>query len=130
MLTLRELECLQREVATSFQAPVGVQDRQALLAAIRKPAATRGGIPAYPTLFNKLSVFCQELLTTKPFASCNRQTALLALALLLRRNGYKLSVDSVQHVDELLKLVKGMEIGFVTWQRMTRWIKAHTVRVP
>ena len=122
MILPSEAEAVQREVALAFGDPVGVRDPRALEEALSRPFAARGGIPVYPTFFNKLSALLIGLVQARPFAGANRRTALLVVALLLRERGYRFSPPA----GEVKALFQGIELGFTTWHRVTLWLKRHS----
>lgn len=119
-----EAVAIQRVVAERFGDPAGVADPDGLAWALARPFATNGGIPSYPTFFNKVSALFQGLLLRRPFAGANRRTAFCIAALLLKERGYRLVCEP----KEVQTLVTGVEMGFTTYHRITVWIKKHAVR--
>lgn len=124
MMTVGEIEVIQRTVAEAFGDPVGIRDAELLQACLHRPFATENGIPVYPTLFNKISAVFHGILEHKPFKGANRRTGLCVMVFLLERNGYELHFEQ----RDLEGLVTGVELGFTTVHRTTAWIKGHAVR--
>lgn len=124
MIHPREAAIIQEEVAKAFGDRVGVRDEAALHRALGRPFARDNGLPAYPTLFNKVSILLYSLLEARPFEGGNRRTALCIVALVLRENGYTLHCSA----EDVKPLLQGVEIGFTSWHRVTAWIKGHTRR--
>jgi len=119
MIHPSEAAVIQREVARAFGEPEGVRDMAALKAALSRPFATRQGIPVYPTLFAKAGAMFQGLLMERPFEGANRRTSLCILALVLQSRGYRLECD----LEDLKRMLPGIELGFTSWHRVAAWIK-------
>lgn len=124
MILPSEAAAVQEAAALAFGEPVGVKDPQALEEVLSRPFVARGGVPVYPTFFNKLSALLVGMVQARPFAGANRRTALLIVALLLKERGYRFSPPS----GEAKALMQGIELGFTTWHRVTLWIKRHARR--
>ncbi len=121
MLTIEEVCLLHQELAGALGRPAALRDRACLETVLARPYALRQGIPAYPTYFSKVAVIVQGLVRERPFTALNRTTALLVLALLLHRRGYRLQAEA----KDVLPLLQGIAIGFTSPHSITRWIKAH-----
>lgn len=122
MLTVEQAVLIQAALATELGEPEGIADGDGLKAVLGKPFSTIRGLPAYPTLLNKVAVLMQGLIYEKPFQSANREMALRCAQIILDEHGYSLRPDD----SEFDKLAKGIEMGFTTWQRITVWLKRNT----
>lgn len=121
MMTFEETLKIYEKVTSQTAPPV---NKKALQSILLKPYATRSGLPAYPTLFNKIAVCMQGMLFEKPFEIHNREVALQCVQYMLQQHSYVLRASN----DDIESFVHGIEIGFTTWHRITAWLKQHTVR--
>lgn len=68
----------------------GVRDLHALHAALERPKQTFGGRDLYPDVFLKAGALLHSLALNHPFIDGNKRTAITAVAIFLRYNGYRL----------------------------------------
>lgn len=124
MLSVEQLVDAYRAVAVSTGEKIIELGHQALTEVAAKPFALRQGLPAYPTLLNKIAALVQGIVFEKPFPDHNREVARHAMESLLRENGYRLTTT-----DEALdRLMVGVELGITSTHRITIWLKQHTER--
>lgn len=98
--------------------------KQKLASIVARPHSTRGGIPAYPTLFAKIASLIQGLVHEKPFPQANREVARVCVERILTGNGYQLTAED----DDIDRLMQGVELGITLPHRITLWLKKHTRR--
>ncbi len=67
-----------------------------LESAVARPRATFNGLDLYPTLFDKAAALMESLMVNHPFVDGNKRVAIVAPALFLLRNGYRLTADSAE----------------------------------
>jgi death-on-curing protein len=72
----------------------GVRDLGLLESAVARPQATFDGMELYTTLFMKAAALLDSLINNHPFVDGNKRTGIAAAALLLRINGYHLTVTN------------------------------------
>ncbi|HEX6970600.1 MAG TPA: hypothetical protein VF234_00060 [Limnochordia bacterium] len=95
-----------------------------LLEALARTEATRAGIPLYPTFLNRVAVFLVHLASERPCGGLSEAVGAVAAYAALRRRGYRLRATA----DELGQILRAAGTGFVGWQQLTRWLKAHIER--
>lgn len=123
-MTVEQVRALHHQVAGELGGEGGVRDRSALEEALRRPSATRQGIPVHPTLLSQVAALFDALLERRPFAAYNRCTALVAALALLDEKGYRLRATP----DEMARLIKSVEVGLLSNGRLMIWFKSHLVR--
>lgn len=95
----------------------GIRDLGALQAAAARPQATFDGVELYPDLFAKASALFESLIRNHPFIDGNKRTAVAAAALLLLRNGYRLTSGQ----EELYAFTMRMATGEAGQEEARQW---------
>lgn len=67
-----------------------------LESAVARPRATFDGIDLYPVLFDKAAALMESLTINHPFVDGNKRVAIVASALFLLRNGYRLTAGNLE----------------------------------
>lgn len=124
MISLEHAVALQRRIAAELGTEPGVRDERSLVGVLGRPLATDRGVPRYPTLFNKVAVLMIGVIQEKPFADVNHQVAWAMAASVLDEAGYTIEAPDA----DVAQMIKGVEMGFTTWHRLTVWIKRHARR--
>jgi len=76
----------------------GIRDLGMLLSALGRPQATFDEKDLYPDLLVKATVLMDSLVRNHPFVDGNRRTAITAVGIFLRINGFRLVVDNNEMV--------------------------------
>lgn len=94
---------LHRAVASDFSdsrsRPGEVDSALALTTVVDRPKAKVMGQEAYPAFSDKAAALVFGILQKRPFPSCNRRVALVALFVFAALNGRKLNTSSVSEKD-------------------------------
>lgn len=99
-----------------------LRDVGLLASAVARPRAAFGGEELYPDLFAQAAALMQSLLLNHPFLDGNKRTGITAAALLLLRNGYRLTADNAGLERFTFAVVNGQQ----SLQEMAAWFRAHS----
>ncbi len=72
----------------------GLRDLGLLQSAVARPQATFDGADLYPDLWHKAAALMESLAQNYPFLDGNKRTAITAIAMFLRQNGYVLQTTN------------------------------------
>jgi death-on-curing protein len=122
-LNLEEVIYIYSEVAGRSGGEPGIKDETALETILAKPLVTFEGEELYPDIFTKVAVLLYAMINNKPFATANKQTALLCALFIMRANGY--GIISTQ--DGLVELAEGAETGKNTVDNLVNWFRKNAV---
>ena len=89
-LTAEQVLFLHARLIEETGGSHGVRDVGLLDAAVARPRATFGGEDLYPDLFLKAAALLDALIRNHPFIDGNERVGIAAVALFLRRNGWRL----------------------------------------
>ena len=99
-----------------------LRDVGLLASAVARPRAAFGGQELYSDLFAQAAALMQSLLLNHPFLDGNKRTGITAAALLLLRNGYRLTADNA----ELERFTYAVVNGQQSLEQMAAWFRAHS----
>jgi death-on-curing protein len=99
-----------------------LRDVGLLASAVARPRAAFGGQELYSDLFAQAAALMQSLLLNHPFLDGNKRTGITAAALLLLRNGYRLTADNAGLERFTFAVVNGQQ----SFQEMAAWFRAHS----
>ncbi len=99
-----------------------LRDVGLLASAVAWPRAAFGGQELYSDLFAQAAALMQSLLLNHPFLDGNKRTGITAAALLLLRNGYRLTADNAGLERFTFAVVNGQQ----SFQEMAAWFRAHS----
>lgn len=85
-----------------------VRDVHLLQSAIKRPALVLFGEEQFPTLVDKAASLLHSLAYHHLFADANKRTAVQAVEMFLRMNGFTLSWDDAARYTLLLEIAQGM----------------------
>ena len=103
-LTASDLYNLNDEVT---EGHTFVRDLHLLDSAARRPALTLFGEEQFPTLVDKAASLLHSVAYHHLFADGNKRTALRAVTLFLRVNGYQLTWDAATQYAFILEIAQG-----------------------
>lgn len=112
-------------VSGEFGGAAGVRDRAALESALSRPAATFAGELLYGNPFARAAALMESILRERPFASANQATALMATALWLEREGYRLDAEG----PELVHITLAAAAGAIDVDHVAEWLRSHAARL-
>ena len=99
-----------------------LRDVGLLASAVARPRAAFGGQELYSDLFAQAAALMQSLLLNHPFLDGNKRTGITAAALLLLRNGYRLTADNAGLERFTFAVVNGQQ----SFQERAAWFRAHS----
>ena len=99
-----------------------LRDVGLLASAVARPRAAFAGSDLYPSLEAKAAALMQSLILNHPFLDGNKRTGITAAALLLLRNGYRLTADNAGLERFTFAVVNGQQ----SFQEMAAWFRAHS----
>ena len=97
-----------------------LRDVGLLASAVARPRAVFAGEELYPVLFAKAAALMQSLVLNHPFLDGNKRTGIIAAALLLLRNGYRLTADNAALESFTFAVVTGRQ----TQTERAAWFRA------
>ncbi|MDC3412872.1 type II toxin-antitoxin system death-on-curing family toxin [Terrihalobacillus insolitus] len=101
----------------------GVKDENLLDSAVNRPMQSVFGEDAYPTLFDKAAALFHSLARNHCFYNGNNRTAFTATDTFLKKNGYKISVNTQTGEEFTLKVAQGQ----IETSEMANWFKQNCV---
>lgn len=99
-----------------------LRDVGLLASAVARPMAAFAGEELYPDLFAQAAALMQSLLLNHPFLDGNKRTGITAAALLLLRNGYRLTADNAELERFTFAVVNGQR----SLEAMGDWFRLNT----
>ena len=78
----------------------------------------------YQDVIEEAAALCESLLQNHPFLDGNKRAAIVATAVFLRWNGYRLQFTDHEIYDWLMQL---FETSRVTKQALDAWFRAHII---
>lgn len=90
------------EVGPNLLADFGLVD-----AAVQRPMQSAFGQDAYPSIHDKAAALFHSLVKNHAFIDGNKRTAVVALGVFLRLNGWKLAAEQGQIVDLTVGVADG-----------------------
>jgi death on curing protein len=124
-LTMEEVIYIYSETVQRTGGTPGINDEAALESILAKPLVTFEGEELYPDIFTKVAVLLYAMITRKPFAADNKQTAMMCSLFIMRSNGYSIIATQESIVD----LVEGTEAGKYTVDHLVNWFRRNTTPV-
>ncbi|WP_242551060.1 type II toxin-antitoxin system death-on-curing family toxin [Enterococcus ureilyticus] len=104
---------------------IGVKEMGALEMVIAQPKQEVFGEELYPTVFDKAYILYEKLIKKHCFHNGNKRTAVLALLVFLKRNGFVLEVDD----SELEDMSVGIAVNEVSQEEVVSWLEKNCCRV-
>lgn len=101
----------------------GVRELALLLSALGRPQATFDGEELYPDVFAKGAALLDSLIRNHPFLDGNKRTAITAVGLFLRLNGFSLQVENSEMAHFTLACTQSQ----VSLEEIRFWLQKHNV---
>jgi death-on-curing protein len=101
----------------------GVRNLGLLESAVAHPQATFDDLELYPSLFLKAAALLDSLVNNHPFIDGNKRTGIVAAALLLKINGFRLVVTNT----ELEKFTLQVATLHLPLTEIAAWFERHTL---
>jgi death-on-curing protein len=100
-----------------------VRDIHLLHSAAKRPTLTVFGEEQFPTITDKAAALLHSLAYHHLFADGNKRTALRAVTLFLRANGYLLTWDDKTEYDFILEIAQGKYDAEQVAERLKAYIR-------
>jgi death-on-curing protein len=117
-LSVEQVLSLHQSLTGVMSGDPGIRDLRALDAAIAKPTLAFDGEDLYPSLPAKAAALLHALVTTTPFVSASKGTAVVAAECFLAANGFALDADD----DALTQTATAVERGEMGIEALAVWI--------
>lgn len=124
-LSLEEVIYIYTEIIKRTGGQPGIRDEKVLEEVLSKPMVSFEGEELYPDLFTKVSIFIYAMITSSPFITGNKRTAILCALFIMRVNGYHL----VASQENIIEFVKGVEAGKYKVDHLVAWMRKNAVIV-
>jgi death-on-curing protein len=118
-LTTADLIHINVRMAQRWGGTSGVRDLGLLESAVARP---QNGY--YADVLEQAAALCESLLQNHPFLDGNKRSAVVATAVFLRWDGYKLQFSDRDMYDWLMALY---DQKCVNRQELDRWLRTHAV---
>jgi death-on-curing protein len=116
-LSAADLIRINKRMVTKWGGLAGVRDEGLLESAVARPQTGY-----YQDVIEEAAALCESLLQNHPFLDGNKRAAVVATAVFLRWNGFRLEFVDREMYDWLMNLYSA---GRVTKQSLGAWIRAH-----
>ena len=104
----------------------GIRDLGALVSTLGRPFGGTATGDFYPTLEHKAAALCHGLVREHPFADGNHRTGVAAAALLMERNGRRLTAAP----EAMVRFTQGVAGDHHRIESMADWFREHSEPVP
>ncbi len=118
-LTVADLVRISERMVGKWGGLFGVRDRGLLESVVARPQSGY-----YQDVFEEAAALCESLLQNHPFLDGNKRVGVVATAVFLRWNGYRLKFADREMYGWLMDLY---ETGRVTKQSLGSWIRTDVV---
>jgi death-on-curing protein len=120
-LTVADLIRINNRMVLRWGGLAGVRDGGLLESAVSRPQTGY-----YADVIEEAAALCESLLQNHPFVDGNKRAAVVATAVFLRWNGYKLQFLDLEMYGWLMTLY---QTGSPTKLAIDAWLRAHAVEV-
>jgi len=103
----------------------GIRDLGMLLSALGRPQASFEEKDLYPDLFLKAAALMDSLVRNHPFVDGNKRTAITAVAMFLRANGFQLVVEN----KEMVRFTLACAQSQISLDEIRDWFRQYSVSV-
>jgi len=117
----REILVLHIKIINQYGGTHGLRDAGLLESAVARPRSGFGGYEAYPTIWLKAAALTHSLIKNHPFVDGNKRTGLMAGALFLKRNGYRLGASNKAAVEIAVDVAEDK----ITLEDLAEWLEAN-----
>lgn len=113
-----EVLALHEAALNEFGGSHGVRDPGLLDAAMSMPRQSFGGQFAHDIPFGMAAAYAFHICKNHPFIDGNKRTALSAMVVFLRLNGWELGIEDLNASVTILRLAEGL----ITKDDLTQWV--------
>lgn len=119
-LSVSDLIHINERTVAKWGGTAGLRDRALLESAVARPQSGY-----YADVIEEAAALCESLLQNHPFLDGNKRAAVVATAVFLRWNGYRLQFADREMYDWLMHLY---DSGRVVKRELEAWLRAHAVQ--
>lgn len=121
--TLSQLVRLHEKTVARSGGSTGIRDIGLIESALMRANASFGDYEAYPTITEKAAAVCCGLIGNHGFVDGNKRIGVMAMLLILKKNGIVLNYTQ----PELIRLGLDAAQGIVAVAEVTDWIESHRI---
>ena len=121
--TLSQLILLHEKVIARSGGAAGMRDAGLIESALMRASASFGDYEAYTTVAEKAAAVCCGLIGNHGFVDGNKRIGVMAMLLILKKNGIALGYTQ----PELVRLGLDAAQGSVSVAEVAAWIESHIV---
>lgn len=128
-LTEKELLAINYSVIRRFSPTedFGVKDPSALKAVVAQPRQNVFGTELYPTIYDKAALLFEMCINKHCFFNGNKRTAVMALYVFLRKNGFQLTVSNKEIADYAVYVAVQKGEDRLTNENISKWIEMNSM---
>ena len=123
VLSKQQILLLHSQLISETGGSDGLRDVGLLESAINSPFQQFGNKDLYPTIQQKASWLCFELVNNHPFIDGNKRIGAHVMLVFLALNGIELEYTQYELSSTILKLASSE----ISYQQLTRWIINHQI---
>lgn len=123
ILTKDQILTLHSQLTDIFGGSPEIRDEALLDSAVNTPFQTFDGKELYPTLLDKASRLCFELVNNHPFVDGNKRIGTHAMLVFLAINGVELEYSDAELIDLILAVASGKQSA----SDLLQWLQQHII---
>lgn len=123
ILTKDQILTLHSQLTDIFGGSSEIRDEALLDSAVNTPFQTFDGKELYPTLLDKASRLCFELVNNHPFVDGNKRIGTHAMLVFLAINGVELEYSDAELIDLILAVASGKQSA----SDLLQWLQQHII---
>lgn len=122
MISIDEVEEIQKVLINTFGGIHGVRDRSALDSALQRPFQTFNQVDLYPSILEKASALLESILINHPFIDGNKRIGYTLLRLFLIKNDFDISGSQEMKYNFIIEIASGK----IKYDDILSWLKLNT----
>lgn len=125
MISIDEVEEIQKVLINTFGGIHGVRDRSALDSALQRPFQTFNQVDLYPSILEKAAALLESILINHPFLDGNKRIGYTLLRLFLIKNDFDLSGSQEMKYNFIIEIASGK----IKYDDILSWLKLNTYSI-
>ena len=122
MISRQEICRLHELSINKYGGAEGIRDEGLLESAIARPYQTFGGEELYFSVFEKAAAIAESIIINHPFIDGNKRTGLLAMLVILNREGFVLTATN----EAVYSFVISISTGSIAFEEIKKWLKENS----